>query len=166
VTLSARRTVSPNLFIAENTVGETALASLAMPLPWLDETPHARNPKLVGLASLGFERTQLIDSEMGDLLGRFYVGHLDAGVGYTPKPGQTYSVRYEFMYQTGDSVGSMIIPSYWRNTIYFTFSLRYPDEMAVTMPRRTQSLRSDRNDLSPLGSEPVVPDPAEALPDE
>lgn len=166
VTLSARRTVSPNLFIAENTVGETALASLAMPLPWLDETPHARNPKLVGLASLGFERTQLIDSEMGDLLGRFYVGHLDAGVGYTPKPGQTYSVRYEFMYQTGDSVGSMIIPSYWRNTVYFTFSLRYPDEMAVTMPRRTQSLRSDRNDLSPLGSEPVVPDPAEALPDE
>jgi hypothetical protein len=42
--------------------------------------------------------------------------------------------------------------------------LRYPDEMAVTMPRRTQSLRSDRNDLSPLGAEPVVPE--ETLPDE
>lgn len=166
VTVSARRSVAPNLYIAENTVDESGIASLAMPLPWLDETPHARNPKLVGLASLGFERTQLIDSEMGDLLGRFYVGHLDAGVGYSPKPGQTYGLRYEFMYQTGDNIGTMIAPSFWRNTIYFTFSLRYPDEMAATMPRRQQSLRSDRNDLSPLGGEPVVPDPAESLPDE
>jgi hypothetical protein len=164
VIVSARRSVSPNMFIAQNTVDESALASLAMPLPWLDETPHARNPKLVGLASLGFERTQLIDSEMGDLLGRFYVGHLDAGVGYSPKPGQTYGLRYEFMYQTGDNFGTMIAPSFWRNTIYFTFSLRYPDEMAATMPRRQQSLRSDRNDLSPLGGEPVVPE--ETLPDE
>jgi hypothetical protein len=166
VTVTARRSVAPNLFIAENTVNETGLASLAMPLPWLDETPHARNPKLVGLASLGFERTQLIDSEMGDLLGRFYVGHLDAGVGYTPKPGQTYGLRYEFMYQTGDSIGTMVIPSFWRNTLYFTFSLRYPDEVAAKVPRRTQSLRSDRKDLSPLGDEPVVPDPVESLPDE
>jgi hypothetical protein len=164
ITATARRSVAPNMFIAQNTVDESALASLAMPLPWLDETPHARNPKLVGLASLGFERTQLIDSEMGDLLGRFYVGHLDAGVGYSPKPGQTYSLRYEFMYQTGDNIGTMVAPSFWRNTIYFTFSLRYPEEMAATMPRRTQSLRSDRNDLSPLGGEPVVPE--ETLPDE
>lgn len=165
VTVTARRSVAPNLFIAENTVDESALASIAMPLPWLDETPHARNPKLVGLASLGFERTQLIDSEMGDLLGRFYVGHIDAGVGYSPKPGQTYGLRYEFMYQTGDNIGTMVAPSFWRNTLFFTFSLRYPDEMAATMPKRQQSLRSDRKDLSPLG-EVVVPDPAESLPDD
>lgn len=163
---SARRSVAPNLFIAENTANDSVTASLAMPLPYLDAMPHMRNPKLVGLASLGFERTQLIDSEMGDLLGRFYVAHVDAGVGYTPKPGQTYGLRYELLYQTGDSVGTMIIPSFYRNTIYFTFSLRYPDEMAATVPRRTQSMRSDRKDLSPLGAEPVVPDPAESLPDE
>lgn len=163
-TLTAQRAVAPNLFIAENTATESALATLALPLPYLDKTPHARNPKLVGLGTLGLERTQLIDSEMGDLLGRFYVAHIDAGVGYTPKPGQTYGLRYELMYQTGDSVGTMIIPSFWRNTIFFTFSLRYPDEMAAQVPRRTQSMRSDRNDLSPLGAEPVVPDAAE-LPD-
>jgi hypothetical protein len=58
----------------------------------------------------------------------------------------------------------MVAPSFWRNTIYFTFSLRYPEEMAATMPRRQQSLRSDRNDLTPLGGEPVVPE--ETLPDE
>jgi hypothetical protein len=165
LTISARRSVAPNLFIAENTVNESAIASFAMPLPYLDERPHARNPKLVGLASLGFERTQLIDSEMGDLLGKFYVSHIDAGVGYTPKPGQTYGLRYELMYQTGDSVGAMIIPSFWRNTIYFTFSLRYPDQMAATVPRRQQSVRSDRKDLAPLGAEPVVPDPAEQPPE-
>ena len=45
----------------------------------------------------------------------------------------------------------MIVPTFWRNTIYFTFSLRYPDESAATMPRRNQSLRSDRKDLAPLG---------------
>jgi hypothetical protein len=164
--ISARRAVSPNLYIAENTVNEQALASLALPLPYLDEVPHARNPKLVGLGSLGFERTQLVDSEMGDLLGKFYVAHIDAGLGYSPKPGQTYGLRYELMYQTGDNVGTMIIPSYWRNTLYFTFSLRYPADVAATVPRRTQSQRSDRKDLSPLGAEPVVPDPAEALPEE
>jgi hypothetical protein len=164
VLFSARHSVTPNLFIAENTVDDNGTLTVAMPLPWLDENPHMRNPKLIGLGTLGVERTQLIDPSMGDLLGRFYVAHLDAGVGYTPVPGQTYGLRYEFLYQTGNSTATMIIPSYWRNTIFFTFSLRYPDRVAATVPRRNQSLRSDRNDLAPTGAEPVVPDPADVLP--
>ena len=164
--LSARLSVTPNLYIAENTVDDDGSLSVAMPLPWLDENPHMRNPKLVGLGTVGFNRTQLIDPTMGGTLGSFYVAHLDAGVGYSPVPGQTYGLRYEFLYQTGNSTATMIIPGYWRNTIFFTFSLRYPERVAATVPRRTQSLRSDRKDLAPTGAEPVVPDPADVLPDE
>jgi hypothetical protein len=163
-TLTARRSVAPNLYIAENTVNEGVVATVAMPLPWLDKVPHARSPKLVGLGTIGIERSELIDSEQGGTLGTFNVAHVDVGVGYTPSPGQTYGLRYEFLYQTGDSSATMVIPSYWRNTLFFTFSLRYPDRIAGQVPRRTQSFRSDRKDLSPLGAEPVVPDPAEALP--
>jgi hypothetical protein len=163
-TLNLRRSVAPNLFIAENTVDEGATATVAMPLPWLDEVPHARNPKLVGLGTVGVERSELIDSDKGGTLGTFNVAHVDAAVGYSPSPGQTYSVRYEFIYQTGDSSATMVIPSYWRNTLFFTFSLRYPDRVAAQVPRRTESFRSDRKDLAPMGAEPVVPDPAEALP--
>jgi hypothetical protein len=163
-TLNLRRSVAPNLFIAENTVDEGATATVAMPLPWLDEVPHARNPKLVGLGTIGVERSELIDSDKGGTLGTFNVAHVDAAVGYSPSPGQTYSVRYEFIYQTGDSSATMVIPSYWRNTLFFTFSLRYPDRVAAQVPRRTESFRSDRKDLAPMGAEPVVPDPAEALP--
>jgi len=164
-TLNVHRAVAPDLFIAENTLSEGVTATVAMPLPWLDEVPHARNPKLVGLGTIGVERSELIDSEKGGTLGTFNLAHVDVGVGWTPSPGQTYSVRYEFAYQTGDSTATMMIPSYWRNTLFFTFALRYPDRMAAQVPRRTQSLRSDRNDLAPMGAEPVVPDPAEALPD-
>lgn len=163
-TLSARRAVAPNLFIAENTVNEGITGTVAMPLPWLDEVPHARNPKLVGLGTIGFERSELISTEQsGNTLGTFNIIHIDAGVGWSPSPGQTYSVRYQFLYQTGDSTATMVIPSYWSNTLFFTFALRYPDRVAAQVPRRTESFRSDRKDLAP-GGEPVVPDPAEALP--
>lgn len=165
-TFAARRAVTPNLFIAQNTVDDSAIATVAMPLPWLDETPHLRLPKLVGLGSVGFDRTQLLDPEIGNLLGKFYVAHVDLGISYTPKPGQTYGIRYQFLYQNGDSTATMIIPSFWSNTIFFTFALRYPDRVAATVPRRTQSLRSDRRDLAPTGAEPVVPDPADQLPDD
>ena len=163
-TLNIRRAVAPNLFIAENTLDEGATATVALPLPWLDEVPHARNPKLVGLGMFGYERSELIDSEAGGTLGTFNVVHVDFGVGWSPSPAQTYGVRYQFLYQSGDSTATMVIPSYWSNTLFFTFSLRYPDRTVAQVPRRTQSLRSDRKDLAPMGAEPVVPDPAEALP--
>jgi hypothetical protein len=163
-TLTIRRAVAPNMYIAENTVNEGVAGTVALPLPWFDEVPHARNPRFVGLGTIGYERSQLIDSEQGGTLGTFNVVHVDLGVGWSPSPGQTYSVRYEFMYQNGDSTATMTVPSYWRNTLFFTFALRYPDRIAAQVPRRTESLRSDRKDLAPMGAEPVVPDPAEALP--
>ncbi len=158
--LDVHRSVSPNLFIAQNTVDDSAILQLAMPLPWPDDTRLA-SPKLVALGSLGAEQTQLIAADSSQLVGTFKVARLDVGVGYTPSPGITYGVRYEFIYQTGDSTATMLIPSYYRNTLFFTFSVRYPDRMAAQVQPQTKSVRSDRSDLSPNGGEPVVPEAPE-----
>jgi hypothetical protein len=154
--LSARRDVAPNLFLAQNTVDDTANLQVAMPLPWLDATK--RNPKLAAAGSIGVSHSQLINSETGATEGDFKVGRLDLSVGWTPKPGVTYGFRYELVYQTGDSVAQMNLPSYYRNTVYFTFSLRYPDRVVSEVPKQRRGVRSDRKDLMPMGSDPVVID--------
>ena len=171
-TLNIRRAVTPNQFIAQNTLTETATAQVAMPLPWLDENPHMRAPKLVGLGSVGVEHTELIDSNTSATAGSFNLARLDAGVSYSVSAGQTYGLRYELAYQHADVAATMAFPSsqtsYFRNTLYFTFSLRYPERVAVRVPRSGtgQSVRADRKDLAPIGAEPVIPDPAEQLPDD
>lgn len=155
-TLAVRHGVSPNLFIAQNTVDDNAVLQLALPLPWLDDT--RRNPKLALQASLGVERTKLVDSETGGTQSTFYLGRADVSVGYSPRPGFTYGARYELVYQNGNAIATMAIPSYFRNTLYFTFAIRYPDRVAAEVPKRTESVRSDRKDLAPVGAEPVIPD--------
>jgi hypothetical protein len=154
--LIARRDVSPNLFLAQNTVDESANLQVAVPLPWLDET--RRNPKLAAAGSIGVEHQQLINSDTGSLEGDFKAGHLDVSVGWTPTPGITYGFRYEFVYQTGDDSAMVAIPSYYRNTVYFTFSLRYPDRVVGELPPPRRSARADGQDLVPVGGEPVVID--------
>ncbi|HEU0033254.1 MAG TPA: hypothetical protein VFQ53_21625 [Kofleriaceae bacterium] len=154
----ARRDVTPNLFVAQNTVNDQGVLTLAMPLPWLDES-NLRQPKLVGLGSIGIVRTQLIDPETGDLASSFVAGRLDVGVGYSPRPGFTYGIRYEFIYQTGDDQAVMAIPGFWRNTLSFTFAIRYPDRVVAQVPkRRTGSVRADGKDLVPIGVDPVTTD--------
>jgi hypothetical protein len=144
-TLSGRRTVEPNLFLAQNTANDEANLQVAMPLTWLGGS--MRKPRLAALASLGVARTQLIDAETGSTEGDFKVAHVDASLGWTPKPGQTYGVRYELVYQTGDPTALMNIPAFVRHTLYVTFSLRYPDRVAAQVPKRTKGMRSDRKDL-------------------
>jgi len=161
--LQARRAVTPNLFIAQNTVSDRLQVSFAMPLKFLDRDGSNRQPKVVGVGSAGIDRTQLIDPETADLRGQFVVARVDFTVAWQPRKGQTLGLRYEFSYQNGDTVGDMIIPSFYRNTFYFTFALRYPEEVQVRVPRRGQSVRADQGDLSPIGAEPVVVDPAELL---
>jgi hypothetical protein len=169
VLVSARRVVAPNLLIAENTVDDTATTQLALPLPWLDENPHLRTPKLVGLASLGIEHTQLLDPSTSATDGEYYAGRIDVGLSYMPRPGFTYGLRYEMTYQHASQSALMVVPiapTYFRDTVYFTFAVRYPDRIAAQVPRATESVRADRKDLSPVGAEPVVPDPTEPLPDD
>jgi hypothetical protein len=166
--LAAERSVAPNLLLAENTVDNSVNMTLAMPLPWLDDT--RRNPKLTANASIGYSNQQLIDTGTGKSVGNINVGHLDVSVGWTPKPGETFGLRYEFLYQRSGAVGETVmvdgqaiqqVPNYFRNTLSFTFALRIPDRVAGEVPKKGKSIRSDRSDLVPVGAEPVVTDPLE-----
>jgi hypothetical protein len=162
-TLNIRRQVVPNLLVAQNTVSDSAMVTFAMPLKFLDKNSSARNPKVVGLGTAGYDRTQLYDPDAGELRGTFHVARIDFQVAWQPRKGQTLGLRYELTYQNGDSVGELVIPSFVRNTFYFTYALRYPEEVQVRVPRRGQSVRADKGDLAPIGAEPVVVDPAELL---
>jgi hypothetical protein len=161
--VQARREIAPNLLVAQNTINDTATVQLALPLPWLDDS-RRRQPKLVGLGSIGVARTQLINSESSDTESKFYVGSLDVGVGYSPRPGFTYGLRYQFQYQTGNDAGEMLIPGFWRNTLSFTFNIRYPDQAnGEQARRRNKGVRADGGDLVPIGVDPVTTD---VVPDE
>jgi hypothetical protein len=161
--VSARRAVTPNLFIAQNTITDSANATFAMPLSFLDKDARRRAPRVVGIGSVGINRTQLITPADAQLTGRFLVGRVDGTVAWQPRPGQTLGLRAELTYQDGDQIGEMYTPSYHRFTFYFTFALRWPEDVQVRVPRRQNSVRADQSDLAPIGAEPVVIDPAELL---
>jgi hypothetical protein len=88
------------------------------------------------------------------------IGRLD-GLGFSPRPGFTYGVRYEFVYQTGDDDAVMAIPGFFRNTLSFTFAIRYPDRVAgaeAQKRRKNGGVRADGKDLVPIGVEPISTD--------
>lgn len=163
VQANARRQVTPNLFIAQNTVSDSLNITGAMPLTFLDKDSQKRAPKVIGLGTIGVQRTQLIDPITSETSGRFNVARIDLAVGWSPRPGQSVGLRYELMYQNGDQIAGMTVPDFLRNTFYFTFALRWPEELQVRVPRRGQSVRADRKDQAPLGAEPVIVDPQEFL---
>jgi hypothetical protein len=160
--LSGSRSVAPNLFLAQNTVDDSIATSVAMPLPWLDDT--RRNPKLVALGSISVSRTQVLDAATSATQSSFEVGHLDLALTYAPNAAQTYGVRYEFLYQTGDSAATTVIPAYYRNSLYVTFALRYPDRVEGELRRHNKVGQSSGQGLRPLGLEPVVPDTVDPEP--
>lgn len=162
---SIGRSVSPNLFIAENTLTDSAVLQAAVPLYWLDPRPSAHDPKLALLGSLGILRTQIINADdSSKTLGEFDVGLIDVGLTWAQSPGRTFGVRYELMFQHGNAVAAMIEPSFYKDTLFFTFNIRYPDDVMPKMPKTGQSNRSDRSDVAPVGTEQVVPDPVDPPP--
>lgn len=161
--LTARREVQPNLFIAQNTVSDGVNATFAIPLAFLDRDSNRRRPRVVGIGTVGLDRTQMIDPGDASLVGRFYVGRIDAAVGWQPRHGQTLGLRAELTYQDGDTFADMVVPSFHRFTFYFTYALRWPEDVQVRIPRRSNSVRADGRDLAPIGAEPIVIDPAELL---
>lgn len=158
-TASLRRDVTPNLLVAQNTVSDVAQVAAAVPLSYRGST-RRRSPKLVVLGSVAAMRTQLIDPVTSEIESSFGVGRVDVGIQYAVRPGWTYAIRYELLLQSSgsDSVGGRV-PGFYRNTVFFSFKIRYPEDVAVTVPKRRQNaVRSDRKDLVPLGAEPVIPD--------
>ncbi|MBA3461345.1 MAG: hypothetical protein H0T46_15385 [Deltaproteobacteria bacterium] len=164
-----RRDVTPNLFVGANTVNDTAAVVAAMPL-YLKAVDNNRRaqPKLAGVGSFGLQRTQLIEESTSDLQSSFWIARIDAGIQYAPRPGFTYQLRYEMMYQTADRGQGVVdpLPGFLRNTIYVSASARFPADVAVRVPkRRTNAVRADRKDLAPIGVEPVIPDLTEGAGD-
>jgi hypothetical protein len=163
-TLTAAHVIAPNLLVAENVMDDSVVAQVALPLPWLDDNPHLRTPKLAGLGMVTLERTELLDASSSADEGRFDIFRIGLGVSYTPQPGRTFGLRYEFIYQhPTNAIGALLEPNFFRDTLFFTFDLRFPDRVAAVVPRINDSVRADRKDLSPVGAEPVVPDPLEPV---
>jgi hypothetical protein len=165
-TLTAARGVSPNLYIAQNTVSDGVTAKILLPMPWLDSRPRNGDPLFTALGSLGVERTQLVDPDTSDLQGSFQLARADIGLQWQPRASVKYTLRYEFVYQHGDAIASAITPSYYRNSLFFEFAFRYPEIVATQVPRTNGSVRADGGDLAPVGAEPVVPDAAAPAPSE
>ena len=114
---------------------------------------------MIALGSLGVSRTQLIDSDTSDVESSFLLGRLDIGIGYSPRPGFVYGARYEFVKQSGDSAAEMTIPGFFRNTLSFTLSIRYPDRtVTADQRRRGKQVRADGKDMVPLGVDPISTD--------
>lgn len=159
LTLAGNRSLAPNLYIAQNTETTSAILQLSLPLPWLDDS-RRREPKLIALATVGYMHTRLIETDFdtGPVdAASFDNAHFDVALGYNYRPGVTFGVRYEFLYQTGSMTNLQLIEPYKRNTVFVTMSIRWPDRVAVTIPKR-QSVRADHKDLPPIGEEVVVPD--------
>ncbi len=155
-TLSAGRAIQPNLFIAQNTVADTVTASAVVPLWFTGGRRQA--PQYVGAASLGYARTELIDDGNRASLGATSVYRADVGFTYAPAPGLAYGVRYEYFYQTAAAAAATLFGSYSRQTLFVTFSYRWPARLAIDVPKRRTSLRADGRDTDPVGGEQVVPD--------
>ncbi len=158
--LQVRRDVAPNQLLAQNTLNDLAALQLTVPLSWLDKSGR-RDPPLVALGSLGVTRTQLIDTTIGDTTSKFYAALVDIGLGYSPRPGFTYGLRYELNYQSGDKAAEMAIPGFWRQTVSLTFRITYPNRVngEAASRRVSGSVRADGADLVPIGVEPTPVDP-------
>jgi hypothetical protein len=51
------------------------------------------------------------------------------------------------------------VPGFLRNTVFATFSVRYPADVAFHVPRRRRDgQRAGGRDGSPIGPEPIIPD--------
>jgi hypothetical protein len=105
-------------------------------------------------------RTQLIDPITSEVDNSFGLLRIDAGLQYQVRPGFTWTARYELMLQTsGRDAMDQYVAGFFRNTLFFSFKIRWPEDVVVSVPKRRQNaVRSDRKDLMPLGSEPVIPD--------
>lgn len=148
--LSIRRAVAPNLYLARNTVTDSAVVNAWLPLPWLTDDPLL--PKLTIQLTAGAQRTQLIDTSDGAILSGFDLLTGDIAVGYTPRPGVTFGVRAQHLRQLADDSAVMELLSYDRTTVMVTVTGRWPDRLAAEIPARS-SLRVDRSDNTPVGEE-------------
>jgi hypothetical protein len=158
--LAIRRAVAPNLYLAQNTITDSAVANAWLPLPWLTDDPH--RPKLSVQGTFGASRTRLIDTSTGDIESGFDVYAGDVAVNYVPRDGVTVALRLQHLRQVADESADMEVLGYVRNTIMLSVAGRFPDRLAAEVPTRA-SLRVDRSNVTPVGEE-VAPAQAPGAP--
>lgn len=165
--LRVGRSVAPDLYIAQNSITDSAVATLSLPVAWLDANKHAHDPKLALVGTFGVDHSQLLDSDTGASIGNFWVGHADVGLLWARTQSQTFGLRYQFVYQRGNADGDAtavvdaVAPSFHMDTVFFTFAMRYPNDVLPRPLPVGQSFRADRSDTASPDAEQVVPEEAE-----
>lgn len=153
--LQIRRSVAPNLYLAQNTINDSVIANAWLPLPWLTEDPLL--PRLTVQGTVGAQRSQLIDTTDGSTESGFDLVGVDLAVNYVPRDGLVITARAQHLRQTADEDAEMDnVNSYDRTTIMVTLTGRFPDRLAAEVPLRS-SLRVDRSNNTPVGEEVAPP---------
>ena len=139
--LSVGRSVTANPFIAQQTVAESAVLSLNLPLPWLNADRPSDEPQWTASAALAGARSRVLNTDSGDLTGELVNGLLDLGLSYVPREEMTFSMRYQYTRQkTLEAVAGMDgmegLPSLSRSTLLFAFTYRYPGRIISHLPAR------------------------------
>ena len=147
-TFQAHRSVLPNLFIAQNTLTDSASASCWLPLPWLRDNPA--EPRLTIQATLAGARVQLIDTTQGAAVSGFSQVLGDVAVAWNLRQALGFSLRYQFIHQGADTTALNGLNGFNRSTVMLQFAGRWPERLAATVPIR-QTLRVDRSNVTPIG---------------
>lgn len=150
--LQVGRSVTANPFIAQQTVAESAVLSVNLPLPWLNRDRPSDAPEWTASGALAGARSRVLNMDSGDLTGELVNGLLDLGLSYVPREEMTFSLRYQYTRQkTLEAVAGMDgmtdLPSLSRSTLLFAFTYRYPGRIISNLPSRNL-LRVDQE--SPL----------------
>lgn len=154
--LQLRRSVAPNLYLAQNTINDSAIVNAWLPLPWLTHDPLL--PKLTVQGTIGLQRSRLLDTRDGSIQSGFDLIVGDVALLYVPRDGVTVAARAQHLRQTADEAAVMDnVSSYDRTTFMVTVTGRFPNRLAAEMPLRS-SLRVDRSTNTPVGEE-VAPAP-------
>ena len=152
--LSLRHGVAPNLFIAENTVNDTATVTGTLPLPWGDP----KTPKWSVQATIGAQRSQLIDTTSGAITSNFDVYSADAALIYAATPAWSAALRYQYILQSADSAAVAEALGFTRSTLLVSVVGRWPEQVGARVPNRA-SQRVDGSDLTPVGEGNNTSDP-------
>lgn len=155
--LQVRRTMAPNLYIAENTISDLALINASLPLPWLTDDPNV--PRLVASGALGASRNQVVRGD--EVTSSINVVNADVALSYAPRGDLTLALRAQHLRQLPGDVAAGATPAfeYDRTTVVIQATWRFPERLAAEIPTR-DSLRVDRRDVTPVGEEVAPAGPA------
>ena len=136
--VQVRRSMAPNLYIAQNMITDSAVLSVGMPLPWLTDDPA--QPRLTIQGTGGVTRTQVVDLSNADTDAGFDVIVADLAVAYTPRNAVAMALRAQHLRQDATGDNALVGFDYDRTTVMFTIYARWPDRLAGEVPAN-ESLR-------------------------